>query len=124
MKQLHPCGIAVVKYERRVEPMILKDLIKETTPEQRFIETVTSEGRGRKRKYYDSRTKLIGERYYVYPIALTDVHVFIICPYCHKIHFHGNPGGNYAGHRVSHCIDGNINNGYVICKLDSGENEH
>jgi hypothetical protein len=47
----------------------------------------------------------------VYPIALDEHQVYIVCPFCQSYHVHGNDKGKYAGHRVSHCFDGR---GYYI----------
>lgn len=43
------------------------------------------------------------ECWHVYPIAVDNVHVFIVCPFCGNIHLHGAGGGDYEGHRVEHC---------------------
>lgn len=43
------------------------------------------------------------ECWHVYPIAVDNVHVFIVCPFCGNIHLHGVSGGDYEGHRVEHC---------------------
>ena len=61
----------------------------------------------------DIRSKKINDRnYVVYPIAETQVHYYIVCPYCGEIHLHGVQGGK--GARQPHC---NIeNNGIYTIK--------
>lgn len=67
----------------------------------------------RKHIYMDDRTFFKDGFWYVYPIGKSkdNKSIDIICPYCGKIHRHGN----LAGHRVSHCdYPQNDNQGYVI----------
>jgi len=55
--------------------------------------------------WIDNRTthKLEPAAAIVYPFALDDIHVYIVCPYCGEIHAHGSAKGDYEGMRVSHC---------------------
>lgn len=39
----------------------------------------------------------------VKPFKVDYVHVYIICPHCHRVHAHGAAGGHYWGGRASHC---------------------
>lgn len=60
---------------------------------------------------HDKRSYQADGTRYVHPIAISaeGYSVDIICPYCGKIHRHGNA----PGHRVSHC--GTYDNpGYII----------
>ena len=66
-----------------------------------------------KRSYYDRREGF----WHVWTVAVNDVQVFIVCPYCGHIHCHGSGGGDYEGHRVEHCRHSHIKgivNGYYI----------
>lgn len=48
------------------------------------------------------------------PIKTTDVHWYILCPYCGEKHWHGVDNG-VGGHRLSHCIERKPNDhGYYI----------
>ena len=60
----------------------------------------------------DSRS-FVGDNgyWYVYPIAVDDLHSFMVCPYCGKVHVHGY--SDDTGHRVAHCAD-NDNRGYFL----------
>ena len=72
--------------------------------------------------FHDLRSWEDKECWHVYPIALTDNQVMIICPYCGQIHYHGNNNGHYEGHRVSHCsINRHDNHGYIIERIDNME---
>jgi ribosomal protein L32 len=51
----------------------------------------------------DGRSYFDGGCWHMYPIALSDVHVYVVCPYCGEIHLHGNITGDYDGNRVQHC---------------------
>lgn len=42
-------------------------------------------------------------RWIIQPIAISESFVYIVCPFCHEIHLHGNDGGAYEGVRVTHC---------------------
>ena len=56
----------------------------------------------------DRRTLKIDERnYLVYPIAKTNIHYYIVCPYCGEIHTHGSQGG--GGERVPNCTNSHPN---------------
>lgn len=69
-------------------------------------------------KYYDSRLNVIDKVPHVYPAGFNSSQVIIICPYCHRLHYHGLCDGDYEGPRVAHCTDKEaqrINNkGYYI----------
>ena len=59
-----------------------------------------------KRSYQDAK-----ELWHVFPIALNQKYVWIVCPICQCVHSHGNnledelPAG-WANHRVAHCGSG------------------
>ena len=73
--------------------------------------------------WIDNRTehKNSPEASIVYPFALDDYHVFIICPYCGEFHVHGNVKGDYEGHRTSHCGMFSDHPDYYIKALRSKE---
>jgi hypothetical protein len=60
-------------------------------------------------------------------LAVDDVHVYVLCPYCGLVHRHGSggdlegyaiPGGKYRswGHRLAHCHTSNlgVKGGYYL----------
>lgn len=67
-------------------------------------------------KVRDKRTRLNKEGLYeVYPLAIDDKHVYVVCPYCCDIHIHGrfeDSDGTY-GSRSPHCRSKNSNNYYI-----------
>jgi uncharacterized Zn finger protein len=53
---------------------------------------------------------------------ITDVHLYIDCPYCGDEHRHGNARELDVGdttHRVSHC--GEVNGGYYLKRTEQTE---
>lgn len=68
----------------------------------------------------DCRSVEIEGRWHIQPIALSRTHVFIVCPYCHEIHLHGNANGFYEGVRVPHCNMDNLRNNYKIIRPMKG----
>lgn len=86
----------------------------------------------KKRKIFavDHRSFVDAEGYWnVYPIAIDNYHVYIVCPWCQKVHIHGNDRGCYEGHRASHCWNDDpklhegdsTRCGYVMRELDESE---
>lgn len=65
----------------------------------------------------DPRSVEFDGKWHIQPIALSDKHVYIVCPYCHEIHSHGNAGGLYEGVRVPHCANRLGLSNYHIIKL-------
>ncbi len=67
----------------------------------------------------DSRSFQEEGMWHVYPIALTNSQVYIVCPYCGEVHVHGNSEGCYEGHRTAHCFkqQEETNTGYFIEKI-------
>lgn len=67
----------------------------------------------------DSRSFQEKGMWHVYPIALTDSQVYVVCPYCGGVHVHGNSEGRYEGHRTAHCFkqQEETNTGYFIEKI-------
>lgn len=60
--------------------------------------------RGRKKLAIDGRSFASPPgHWHVYPVAQDKTRVYIVCPYCGRIHIHGAGGGDYEGHRVEHC---------------------
>lgn len=56
-------------------------------------------------KVRDKRTVLNEESVYeVYPIAIYNDQVYVVCPYCKEIHIHGYTGGSIPGYRSPFCI--------------------
>lgn len=61
----------------------------------------------------DKRTVKKGDGYEVEPIAVTNSHMYVVCPFCGHIHKHGLPdaileedvlpSGDFCGTRESHC---------------------
>jgi len=49
----------------------------------------------------------------VYPFAVDSTHVYIICPWCRRIHVHGRG----VGGRVSHCKPPNYHPDYRIMPI-------
>ena len=39
----------------------------------------------------------------VYPIALDEHRVFVVCPFCQSFHVHGRDADGYRGYRTSDC---------------------
>lgn len=68
----------------------------------------------------DPRSFVDAEGYWnVFPIAIDQHHVYIVCPWCREVHTHGNHNGEYEGHRASHCAkpgEDRKHPGYVILK--------
>lgn len=61
----------------------------------------------KKRKIFavDHRSFVDSEgRWNIYPIAIDNYHVYIVCPLCRKVHIHGNDRGCYEGPRCPHCF--------------------
>lgn len=59
----------------------------------------------RKAHAVDYRSFLDSEGHWnIYPIAIDNYHVYIVCPFCQKIHIHGNNKGHYEGPRCPHCF--------------------
>lgn len=59
----------------------------------------------RKTHAVDHRSFVDAEGYWnIYPIAIDNHHVYIVCPYCQKVHIHGNSKGQYEGPRCPHCF--------------------
>lgn len=61
----------------------------------------------KKRKIFavDHRSFVDSEgRWNIYPIAIDNHHVYIVCPLCRKVHIHGNDRGCYEGPRCPHCF--------------------
>ena len=50
--------------------------------------------------------------HHIFPIAITTESLFIVCPYCKKIHSHGSVA--LGGHRTSHCTVWGPDTGYFI----------
>lgn len=83
---------------RRIDPV--KPLYQLEKLEQLPAEKV------RKTHAIDHRSFVDSKGYWnVYPIGTDEHHVYIVCPYCHEIHCHGNAHGEYEGLRVPHCHD-------------------
>jgi len=62
---------------------------------------------------YDGRKLIV---YTVYPFAITDKQICIICPHCQKLHVHSK----CEGWRVPHCKVGRTcYTNYYIAKLES-----
>lgn len=58
----------------------------------------------------------------VYPIAIDQHYVYMVCPWCGEVHTHGNNNGDYEGHRVAHCFkegEDHKHSGYVIQKFEN-----
>lgn len=72
--------------------------------------------------FRDNRSYQEGGVWYVYPIALTNSQVFVVCPYCGEIHAHGNSNGYYEGSRVPHCNNPGKGD-YFIQKFSRGEDQ-
>ena len=53
--------------------------------------------------YTDSRSYLLDGMWHVPPVAVDNIHVYVVCPFCGLIHTHGNTDDGYTGHRVAHC---------------------
>jgi hypothetical protein len=79
----------------------------------------------RKRKILavDPRSFVDAEGFWnVYPIAIDQHHVYMVCPWCGEVHTHGNNNGDYEGHRVAHCFkegEDHKHSGYVIQKFEN-----
>jgi hypothetical protein len=75
------------------------------------------------RAWFDNRTekKLPPDGATVYPFAIDDTHVIVVCPYCRQVHRHGNSKGDYEGWRVSHCREQGDGSGgcYYIKKIET-----
>lgn len=56
------------------------------------------------------------EMWHVYPIAISDKQVHIVCPHCGYIHHHGNSEDGYEGTRVPHCMGVSADE-YMIVRL-------
>lgn len=70
----------------------------------------------RKTHVVDHRSFMDSDGYWnIYPIAIDSFHVYIVCPYCQRIHIHGNDKGHYEGHRCPHCFTKAKN--YKILKI-------
>lgn len=67
-------------------------------------------------KVKDKRTRLNKNGVYeVYPLAVDNKHVYVVCPYCYDIHIHGRveeADGTY-GSRSPHCRSKNSNDYYI-----------
>lgn len=53
----------------------------------------------------DPRSQKIDGVWKVTPIAWTNSQIYVVCPFCGKIHVHGAGGGKYTGSRLAHCTD-------------------
>lgn len=58
--------------------------------------------------WIDNRTEHIDrkseqELAIVYPVAIDEHRVYVICPHCQSYHVHGNGADGYEGHRCSDC---------------------
>jgi len=62
---------------------------------------------GHSYRWVDPRTQKNYWGYYaVYPIAITDIQVFIVCPYCGEVHCHGRSSDKSGvGYRCPHCCN-------------------
>ncbi len=84
--------------------------------EQLELKTISKK---RSRAIIDPRSFQKNGVWNVYPIAVDERHVYIVCPLCKEIHIHGNDKGDYEGQRIPHCkteIEGNT--GYIIRRLE------
>lgn len=57
-------------------------------------------------KVIDPMSEQVNGEWMINPVALTENNVFVVCPYCGKIHVHGLCGGSYAGIRTVDCGNG------------------
>ena len=64
----------------------------------------------------DGRSVEVDGRWHIQPIAISDSAVYIVCPYCHEIHLHGNADGVFEGVRVPHCADAALPDNYKIIR--------
>lgn len=66
----------------------------------------------------DKRTVQKDNRFEVYPIALTEKQIFVVCPLCGHIHVHGLgddvvhndrclPSGDFCNSKTADCSEGN-----------------
>lgn len=77
---------------------------------------------GRTKVAHDPMNRQVNDQWVVYPIALTKVHVYVVCPFCGRVHKHGVVGDNYSGNRVAHCKE--INGQYYIAQIPEGQSTH
>ena len=60
----------------------------------------------KKNKVIDLMSKKVNGEWKVSPVLLTKKNIYVVCPYCGKIHVHGLCGGSYAGIRTADCGNG------------------
>lgn len=96
--------------------MNLRDIKRNCKGKYFEVDQVTASGRGMNCKYEDARTEVIDGMHHVSPIGVSNMTVYIICPHCGQIHWHGICNGEYQGHRQAHCIDIK-SSGYIIKRI-------
>jgi hypothetical protein len=70
------------------------------------IGEVLYEGSGWSTIWIDTRTREHNRLFVVQPFAFSRGNVYIVCPYCQKIHVHDvRRDGDYEGYYASECLD-------------------
>jgi hypothetical protein len=92
----------------------MKKIKPDDSIDKKYFKYLTAEWHGiYGKKYFDSRTKNINGIPHVYPVGFNKSQVIIVCPYCHKLHYHGLCDGDYDRNRTAHCSD------EAACKINS-----